>query len=111
MPFDQRPNAEADPQALYNAAQELLAKVLGSSRCNYFDQLGGVSHKPDPMPWTFVETQWHIRLKGIHASGKTKAKAIDEWIESALAQVPRRATDGRPVDPYDGQGLAPSAGS
>lgn len=111
MPFDQTPQDQLDPQVLYCAVQELQAKVLDSSRCNRFDQLGGVSHPPEPDAWTFEESLWHIRLHGIWASGKTKAKAIDAWIANAMERVPRRATDGRPVDPYDGQGLAPATPS
>ncbi|MCD9148494.1 hypothetical protein [Pseudophaeobacter flagellatus] len=90
------------------AAQQGLCKILK------FQDFGGTLTPPsdDPQDWWEPETLTHrAELHGIKASADNFFDAITAWTAAAhkAGTRNRRATDGRPDCPYNGQGLAPSA--
>lgn len=88
------------------AAQQGLCKILK------FQDLGGTLIPPsdEPQDWWEPETMDHrAELLGIKASAGNFFDAITSWTKAAQTAGTRnrRATDGRPDCPYNGQGLAP----
>ncbi|UWQ47286.1 hypothetical protein [Leisingera aquaemixtae] len=100
-------------QEIYAAAQDM------QNRCR-FDQamllqaLGGkiMPGSTDTGDrFDFDAVRWHVTLLGISASGDDMPSALDAWIRAArlyhTLDGTRRATDGRPDCPYNGQAPLP----
>ncbi|MCD9147788.1 hypothetical protein [Pseudophaeobacter flagellatus] len=88
-------------------AQQGLCKILR------FQDLGGTLTPPsdDPQDWWEPENLTHrAELHSIKASAYNFFDAITAWTAAAhkAGGRNRRATDGRPDCPYNGQGPAPS---
>ncbi|MEQ3671348.1 hypothetical protein [Pseudophaeobacter sp.] len=100
-------------QTLAIAAAELAA-TQGLYKILKFQDLGGTLTPPsdDPSDWWEPENLTHrAELHGIMASADNFFDAITAWTKAAhqASARNRRATDGRPDCPYNGQGLAPGA--
>lgn len=101
------------PNSLAAAAAEITAQQ-GLCKILRFQDLGGELTPPsdDPSDWWEPENLTHrAELHGITASADNFFAAIITWTVAAhkAGARNRRATDGRPDCPYNGQGLAPSA--
>lgn len=98
-----------DPQQLYTAVQR-IAHAEPAPSPDAFRTEGGQITAPSDDPsdmWDWQRSQWWAELYGIHASGESEAAAVEKWARRARQFLPRRASDGRPDCPYNGQGLAP----
>ncbi len=99
-------------QTLAAAAAEIAA-AQGLCKILAFHNLGGTLTPPsdDPSDWWEPENMTHrAELLGIRAFGENTFDAVNAWVRVAKAigrNNRRRATDGRPDCPYNGQGLAP----
>jgi hypothetical protein len=101
------------PHRLAAAAAEIAA-TQGLCKLLKFQDLGGSLTPPsdDPQDWWEPENLTHrAELHGITASADNFFDAITVWTKAAQTADTRnrRATDGRPDCPYNGQGLAPGA--
>ncbi|MEQ3679239.1 hypothetical protein [Pseudophaeobacter sp.] len=101
------------PHSLAAAAAE-IATQQGLCKILKFQDLGGTLTPPsdDPQDWWEPENLTHrAGLNGIMASADNFFDAITAWTKAAhqASARNRRATDGRPDCPYNGQGLAPGA--
>ncbi|NIZ12688.1 hypothetical protein [Phaeobacter sp. HF9A] len=90
----------------YTAAQTLNATPL-LDRARTFRDLGGNIWRPDHDPWVYEEMLWMVELLGIRVDAPTRGQAISLWIKTAKDRVTKRATDGRPDCPFNGQCPAP----
>lgn len=90
----------------YSAAQILKATPL-LDRARKFRELGGNIWRPDHDPWVYEEMLWMVDLHGIRVDATTRGQAISLWIRTAKDRVTKRATDGRPDCPFNGQCPAP----
>ena len=93
--------------ALYAAAETLRATPM-HQRFEQFTDLGGCITAPMSDAWLYDEALWLVDLMGIQSTGTSRQSALSDWINTASARVPRRASDGRPDCPYNGQSLAPA---
>ncbi|OIQ42793.1 MAG: hypothetical protein BM560_01010 [Roseobacter sp. MedPE-SWde] len=99
-------------QARAVAAAEIAA-AKGLCKILVFHNLGGTLIPPsdDPSDWWEPQMMTHrAELLGIQTSGENTFDAVNAWVRVAKAMgrnKRRRATDGRPDCPYNGQGLAP----
>lgn len=75
-------------------------------RSEQFADLGGCITAPMSDAWVYDEALWLVDQIGIQCSGTSRQGALNDWIKTASARVPRRASDGRPDCPYNGQSLA-----
>ncbi|NHM20946.1 hypothetical protein [Tritonibacter mobilis] len=91
----------------YTAAQTLKATPL-LNRARLFLDLGGNIWRPDRDPWVYEEMLWLVELHGIRATATTRTEAFANWIKQATDQTAKRASDGRPECPYNGQCPAPN---
>ncbi|WP_295450158.1 hypothetical protein [uncultured Pseudophaeobacter sp.] len=104
---------QAPTPEIHFAADEIAA-AQGLCKLLKFQDLGGSLTPPsdDPQDWWEPENLTHrAELNGITASAANFFDAIISWTKAAQAAGirNRRATDGRPDCPYNGQGLAPGA--
>ena len=108
---------QSNAQKLHSAAADIEA-AQGLGKILAFGDHGGTLTPPsdDPTDWWEVENLTHrAELHDIKATGESTFDAVAAWSKAAKAahsarQVKqRRATDGRPDCPYNGQGLAPGA--
>ena len=90
--------------ALYAATETLRATPM-HQRSEQFSGLGGRITAPMSDAWGYDEALWLVDLMGIQSTGTSRQSALSSWIKTASARVPRRANDGRPDCPYDGQPL------
>ncbi|MCD9149084.1 hypothetical protein [Pseudophaeobacter flagellatus] len=100
------------PNSLAAVAAEITAKQ-GRCKILRFQDLGGSLTPPsgDPLDWWEPENLTHrAELHGIKASAGTFFDAITAWTATAhkAGTRNRRATDGRPDCPYNGQRPASS---
>ena len=93
--------------ALYAAAETLRATPM-HQRSEQFADLGGCITAPMSDAWGYDEALWLVDLMGLQCTGTSRQSALSDWINTASARVPRRASDGRPDCPYNGQSLAPA---
>ncbi|WP_228711260.1 hypothetical protein [Tritonibacter mobilis] len=93
--------------ALYAAAETLRATPM-HQRSEQFAELGGSIIAPMSDAWLYDEALWLVDLMGIQCTGTSRRSALSDWIKTASARAPRRASDGRPDCPYNGQSLAPA---
>ena len=98
---------EINTLALYAATEALRATPM-HQRSEQFSDLGGRITAPMSDAWGYDEALWLVDLLGIHSTGTSRQSALSDWINTASARVPRRASDGRPDCPYNGQPLAPA---
>ena len=93
--------------ALYAATETLKATPM-HQRSEQFADLGGCIAAPMSDAWVYDEALWLVDLMGIQGTGTSRQSALSRWIKTASARVPRRASDGRPDCPYNGQPPAPA---
>ncbi|PXW74335.1 hypothetical protein BZA02_1257 [Ruegeria sp. P4] len=93
--------------ALYAAAEALRATPM-HQRSEQFTDLGGCITAPMSDAWVYDEALWLVDLMGIQCTSISRQGALSDWIKTASARVPRRASDGCPDCPYNGQSLAPA---
>jgi hypothetical protein len=93
--------------ALYAATEALRATPM-HQRSEQFTDLGGSIIAPMSDAWIYEEALWLVDLMGIQSTGASRQSALRSWIKTASARVPRRASDGRPDCPYNGQSIAPA---
>ncbi|MCA2007915.1 hypothetical protein [Tritonibacter mobilis] len=93
--------------ALYAATETLKATPM-HQRSEQFADLGGCIAAPMSDAWVYDEALWLVDLMGIQGTGRSRQSALSRWIKTASARVPRRASDGRPDCPYNGQPPAPA---
>ncbi|MBU3035954.1 hypothetical protein [Tritonibacter mobilis] len=86
----------------HTAAQTLKAVAI-CDRANWLLQRGATLTPPDPAPFTWDESRACVHFLNITAEGTSITEAISNWIAAALKKTPRRATDGRPICPFNGQ--------
>lgn len=86
----------------YNAASE-LRRVKVRERASWMRKRGASLTPPDPAPFTWDESRACVHFLNITAEGTSITEAISNWISAALKKTPRRATDGRPICPLNGQ--------
>ena len=91
----------------YAAAKKLGATPL-LDRARIFRDLGGNIWRPDHDPWVYEELLWMVDLLGIRETAPTKTEALSKWIKQATDQTAKRASDGRPDCPFNGQRPAPN---
>lgn len=107
LPTARASSTEITPLALYAAAESLKARPM-HQRSGQFSDLGGRMTAPMSDAWTHDEALWLVDLMGIQSTGTSRQRALRNWIKTASARVPRRASDGRPDCPYNGQRPAPA---
>ncbi|GAB5433946.1 MAG: hypothetical protein EpisKO_33160 [Epibacterium sp.] len=105
LPTARASSAEIDTLALYPAMATLRATPM-HHRSEQFSDLGGRITAPMSDAWTHDEALWLVDLMGIQCTGTSRQSALSLWIKTASARVPRRASDGRPDCPYNGQSPA-----
>ncbi|MEO3479264.1 hypothetical protein AAFO90_16475 [Phaeobacter sp. CAU 1743] len=100
-------------QALYSVAQDMQSRDV-FEQANLLQQLGGrvfpaSTHASDRFDYDAM--QWHVSLLGIIGRGPDLADALADWLKTAglyhRTDDTRRATDGRPDCPYNGQAPLP----
>ena len=101
------------PHSLAAAAAEIAAAQQGLCKLLKFQDRGGSLTPPsdDPQDWWEPENLTHrAELHGITASADNFFDAITAWAKAAhqAGNRNRRATDGRPDCPYNGQEQAPA---
>lgn len=102
---------QSNAQTFHSAAADIEA-AQGLDKILAFGDHGGTLTPPsdDPEDWWEPENLTHrAELHGIRATGDSTFDAVAAWVKAANAArlASRRATDGRPDCPYNGQGLAP----
>ncbi|PXW76122.1 hypothetical protein BZA02_11715 [Ruegeria sp. P4] len=106
------PTARASSTAINTltlyAATETLKATPMHQRSEQFAGLGGRITAPMSDAWTHDEALWQVDLMGVQSTGTSRQSALSSWIKTASARVPRRASDGRPDCPYNGQPPAPA---
>ena len=107
LPTARASSAEINTLALYAATETLRATPM-HQRSAQFADLGGCITAPASDAWVYDEALWLVDLMGIPCVGTSRQNALSNWIKTASARVPRRASDGRPDCPYDGQSPAPA---
>ncbi len=107
LPTARASSTEINTLALYAAAETLRATPM-HQRSEQFSDLGGRITAPMSDAWVYDETLWLVDLMGIQGTGTSRQSALSDWIKTASARVPRRASDGRPDCPHNGQSLAPA---
>ncbi|PRZ48713.1 hypothetical protein CLV89_10323 [Tritonibacter scottomollicae] len=107
LPTARASSAEINTLALYAATETLRATPM-HQRSAQFADLGGCITAPASDAWVYDEALWLVDLMGILCAGTSRQNALSNWIKTASARVPRRASDGRPDCPYDGQLPAPN---
>ena len=107
LPTARASSAEINTLTLYAATETLRATPM-HQRSEQFTDLGGRIFAPMSDAWTHDEALWLVDLMGIQCAGTSRQGALSNWIKTASARVPRRASDGRPDCPYNGQPLAPA---
>ncbi|MCG7623185.1 hypothetical protein [Epibacterium sp. Ofav1-8] len=98
---------EINTLALYAATETLKATPM-HQRSEQFSDLGGRVAAPMSEAWTHDEALWLVDLMGIQCDGTSRQSALSNWIKTATARLPRRASDSRPDCPYNGQLPAPT---
>ncbi len=101
------------PQETQSAAADIEA-LQGQYKMLKFLDLGGTLTPPsdDPSDWFEPENlTYRAMLHGVQSTGESAISAVTAWAKAArqIEAPRRRATDGRPDCPYNGQGLAPGA--
>lgn len=96
-----------DTLKTYNAAQDLMHRGTPFGRAQLFKSLGGTFTAPERGPGYPDELVWQADLFGILRTANSCDEAITKWAKAALSSVRRRATDGRPDCPYNGNRPAP----
>jgi len=107
LPTARASSTEINTLALYAAAETLKATPM-HQRSERFSDLGGRITAPMSDAWTHDEALWLVELMGIQCTGTSRQSALSDWIKTASARVLRRASDGRPDCPYNGQLPAPA---
>ncbi|WP_227511407.1 hypothetical protein [Tritonibacter mobilis] len=107
LPTARASSTEINTLALYAAAETLRATPM-HQRSEQFSDLGGRITARMSDAWVYDETLWLVDLMGIQGTGTSRQSALSDWIKTASARVPRRASDGRPDCPHNGQSLAPA---
>ncbi|MFY1710460.1 hypothetical protein J3366_03110 [Tritonibacter mobilis] len=107
LPTARASSIEINTLALYAATETLRATPM-HQRSEQFSDLGGCITAPMSDAWVYDEALWLVDLMGIQSTGTSRQSALSDWIKIASARVPRRASDGRPDCPYNGQSLAPA---
>ncbi|MCG7623218.1 hypothetical protein [Epibacterium sp. Ofav1-8] len=107
LPTARASSTEINTLALYDATEALKATPM-HQRSEHFSDLGGRITAPMSDAWTHDEALWQVDLMGIQCAGTSRQSALSRWIKTASARVPRRASDGRPDCPYNGQPPAPT---
>ncbi|MFY1711634.1 hypothetical protein [Tritonibacter mobilis] len=107
LPTARASSAEINTLALYAATETLRATPM-HQRSEQFTDLGGCITAPMSDAWLYDEALWLVDLMGIQSTGTSRQDALSNWIKTASARVPRRASDGRPDCPYNGQLPAPT---
>ena len=102
LPTARASSTEINTLALYAAVVTLRATPL-HQRSEQFSDLGGCMTAPMSDAWTHDEALWLVDLMGIQSTGASRHSALSNWISTASARVHRRASDGRPDCPYNGQ--------
>lgn len=105
--------ARPDRQTLYSVARDMHSRdVFG--RAILLQKLGGrispaSTHASDRFDYDAM--QWNVSLMGVIGIGSDLASALASWVRTArlhhLIDRTRRATDGRPDCPYNGQAPLP----
>ncbi|WP_227513788.1 hypothetical protein [Tritonibacter mobilis] len=106
LPTARASSTEINTLALYAATETLRATPM-HQRSEQFSGLGGYMTAPMSDAWTHDEALWLVDLMGIQSTGTSRQSALSRWIKTATARVHRRASDGRPDCPYNGQLPAP----
>ncbi|WP_239323438.1 hypothetical protein [Epibacterium sp. Ofav1-8] len=107
LPTARASSTEINTLALYAASETLRATPM-HKRSEQFAGLGGRMTAPISDAWTHDEALWLVDLMGIQSTGTSRQSALSSWIKTASARVPRRASDGRPDCPHNGQSPAPT---
>lgn len=107
LPTARASSTEINTLALY-AATETLRSTPMHQRSEQFLELGGCITAPMSDAWSYDEALWLADLMGIQCTCTSRQSALRSWIKTASARLPRRASDGRPNCPYNGQALAPA---
>ena len=107
LPTARASSTASNTLALYAATETLKATPM-HQRSEQFAGLGGRITAPMSDAWVHDEALWLVDLMGIQCAGTSRQSALSCWIKTASARVPRRASDGRPDCPYNGQSLAPA---
>jgi len=107
LPTARASSAEINTLTLYAATEALRATPM-HQRSAQFADLGGCITAPASDAWVYDEALWLVDLMGVLCAGTSRQNALSNWIKTASAHVPRRASDGRPDCPYNGQSLAPA---
>ncbi len=106
LPTARALSAEPNIQSIYTATETLRATPM-HHRSQQFIDLGGRIASPEPDAWCHDEYLWLVDLLGIQSTGNSRQSALSNWIKTATTRVPRRASDGRPDCPYNGQAALP----
>lgn len=106
LPTARASSTEINTLALYAATEALRATPM-HQRSEQFAELGGSIIAPMSDAWLYDEALWLVDLMGMQCTGTSRQSALSNWIKTASARVPRRASDGRPDCPYNGQSPAP----
>ncbi|WP_081285523.1 hypothetical protein [Tritonibacter mobilis] len=107
LPTARASSAEINTLALYAATEALRATPM-HQRSEQFAELSGSIIAPMSDAWLYDEALWLVDLMGIQCTGTSRQSALSDWINTASARVQRRASDGRPDCPYNGQLPAPA---
>ncbi|MCG7630562.1 hypothetical protein MHM88_22400 [Epibacterium sp. MM17-32] len=107
LPTARASSTEITPLAFY-AASEILRATPMHQRSEQFASLGGRMTAPMSDAWVYDEALWLVELMGIQSTGTSRQSALSRWIKNASSRVPRRASDGRPDCPHNGQSPAPT---
>ncbi|WP_254868557.1 hypothetical protein [Phaeobacter sp. HF9A] len=107
LPTARASSTSINTLALYAATETLRATPM-HQRSEQFADLGGCITAPMSDAWIYDEALWLVDLMGIQCTGTSRQSALSLWIKTASARAPRRASDGRPDCPYNGQSLAPT---
>jgi len=106
LPTARASTSKPDAPTIYAATQTLRATPMHQRSQRVLD-LGGCITAPDDSAWFHDETLWVVELMHIRCSGTSRQNALAAWIRTATAGLPRRASDGRPDCPYNGQAPLP----
>jgi hypothetical protein len=106
LPTARASSTEINTLALYAATETLKATPM-HQRSEQFAELGGRITAPMSDAWLYDEALWLVDLMGIQSTGTSRQGALSNWIKTASARAPRRASDSRPDCPYNGQPPAP----
>ena len=106
LPSARALSADTNIQIIYTATETLRTTPM-HRRSQQFLDLGGRITAPEPDAWCHDEYLWLVDLLGIQSTGNSRQIALASWITTATAGIPRRASDGRPDCPYNGQAALP----